>query len=74
MAKKSSYEMILGMLTYQVTQWKSQLAMMSAQPIRGSELEQAVELATRERLEKRIQMMGNLIEELQVPISHVHTI
>ena len=68
MAKKSSYEMILGMLTYQVTQWKSQLAMMSARPIQGSELEQAVELATRERLNKRIQMMGNLIKELLKPI------
>ena len=68
MAKKSSHEMILGMLTYQLSQWESQLAMMSTES--KSELEREVMLSTKSRLRQRIDITRSLIEELQVPISH----
>ena len=67
MAKKSSHEMILGMLTYQLSQWESQLAMMSTES--KSELEREVMLSTKSRLRQRIDITRSLIEELQVPIS-----
>ena len=67
MSKKTSHEMIIGMLRHQLVQWESQLVMMSSDT--NSELERAVILATKSRLRKRIDITRSLIEELQVPIS-----